>query len=167
MSPFIENIRKIITQYKQILKRHLPAKAFASKIKLLQIKRTQLKYATDVDLFNTVDRILYEIESMHANKNVASSEYSGLDEFRDHIKNIIVNYEIKDNKVINRCQHASRTLVESVQLLKRPMDGKTIEQLKSNIIHLKRHGHEEEFQKLNRALKKLKITEITEHHETS
>ncbi len=158
MSPFTDKVRKLITQYKQILKRHLPARSFSAKINALQIKRTQLKHASDVDLYHTIDRILYEIDSWHSNKDIVSSEYSGLDEFRDHIKNTIQNYALKDNKVINRCQHASRTLVESIQLLNMPQNEKTIEKLKANIAHLRQHGHEEELQKLSLALQKMKIT---------
>ncbi|MBX9587047.1 MAG: hypothetical protein K2X50_07285 [Gammaproteobacteria bacterium] len=167
MSPFADKVRKLIAQYKQILKRHLPARSFSAKINTLQIKRTQLKHASDIDLYYTIDRILYEIDSWHSNKDMASSEYSGLDEFRDHIKNTIQNYALKDNKVINRCQHASRTLVESIQLLNMPQNEKTIEKLKSNIAHLRQHGHEEELQQLSHALQKMKISNLHGNYNNS
>lgn len=165
MSPFADNIRKLITQYKQILKRHLPARAFSTKINALQIKRTQLKHASDVELFHTIDRIIYEIESWQANKNIASSEYSGLDEFRDHIKTFIRNYAVKDNRVINRCQHASRTLVECIQLLSMPQNKENLAQLKYNIAHLRQHGHDEELQKIRCALQKININAYYECYE--
>lgn len=163
MSPFADKIRKLITQYKQMLKRHLSARAFASKIKALHIKRTQLKNASDIELYHTIDRIIYDLESWHANKTDVSSEYSGLDEFRDHIKTIILNYTVKDKKIINRCQNASRTLVESIQLLNLPQTEKNREKLKSNIDHLKQHGHEEELEKLHHALQRINIMDKHEY----
>jgi hypothetical protein len=155
MSPFAGKIRQLVIQYKQILKRHLSASGYTSKVKMLHIKRRELKHATDVDLFHLIDRILYDIDRGLANQSMTPSEYSGLDEFREHIKGTLRNYTLKDNEVVNSTQHASRAIVESIQLLNMPYNEKNSQKLKTNIALLRQLGSEEELNTLSTALHKL------------
>ena len=86
MSPFATKFRQCVTHYKRILKRHLSATAYTLKVKTLHIKRTELKNISDADLFNIANRILRDIETWLAKQDISASEFSGLDEFHQHIK---------------------------------------------------------------------------------
>lgn len=154
MSPFATKIRQCVTQYKRILKRHLSATAYTLKVKTLQIKRTELKNTSDVELFHIANRILRDIETWLAKQDISASEFSGLDEFRQHIKEYLRNYYLEGNKVVNAHQQTSRLIVECIQLLDLPFSDRTNTQLIKNITLLKELGSEEALHKLGTALLK-------------
>lgn len=154
MSPFATKIRQCITQYKRILKRHLSATAYTLKVKTLHIKRKELKNTSDVELFHIANRVLRDIETWLAKQDISAIEFSGLDEFRQHIKNTLCNYSLEGDKVVNTNQQASRLIVESIQLLGLPFSDRINTKLIKNITLLKELGNEEALNKLGSALLK-------------
>jgi len=154
MSPFATKIRHYISQYKRILKRHLSPKAYTIKVKNLQIKRRELINTNDIDLFHIANRILLDVETWLTNSNFSASEYSGLDEFRQHFKNYLKNHSLEGTKVVNSNQEVSRLMVQSIQLLTMPHNDGTHSQLINNISLLKELGSEEALDELRSVLLK-------------
>ena len=153
MSPFAGKIRRLVLGYKQILKRHLSTNAYTLKVETLQIKSRELKQASDPELFQVAHGMLYDVESWLAKQSIAAAnEYSGLEEFLPHLKNTLRQYYLHGNSVINAEQHASRVIVESIQLLGKPCCETTTQQLKKNITLLRQLGRREELEKLHKAL---------------
>ncbi len=152
MSPFATKIRQLITHYKRILKRHLSAGHYSLKIDNLQIKRKNMKFLNDAALYQIAHRILTDTEHWLANQNITASEHSGLEEFRNHLKDFLKGFYLENQKVVNSNQKASRIIVESIQLLCSPLNEKTCNKLKTNIMLLKTLGGAEELNKLDTAL---------------
>lgn len=152
MSPFATKIRQLITNYKRILKRHLSPSHYSLKINNLQIKRKDMKFLNDVALYQTAHRVLTDTEHWLAIQNISPSEHSGLEEFRNHLKEFLKDLHLENDKVVNSNQQASRIIVESIQLLCTPLSDKAYNKLKTNIMLLKTLGCDEELNELNKAL---------------
>jgi hypothetical protein len=148
MSPFATKIRHYLSQYKRILKRHLSPKAYTIKVKNLHIKRRELTHTNDIDLFHIANRILLDVETWLNNPQFSASEYSGLDEFRQHFKNYLKNHSLEGTKVVNSNQQVSRLMVQCIQLLTMPHSDGTHSQLINNISLLKELGSEEALEEL-------------------
>lgn len=162
MSPFAVTIKQLVTHYKRVLKRHLSASNYSKKVEDLQIKRLTLKQASDIDLYHITSRVLYDTESWLASQHISANEHSGLNEFRDHLKEVMKNYYVENNQVMNSQQNASRVIVESIQLLNMPFNETISLQLKKNIRLLHKLKSKEALSALRSALHKLSTAKKTD-----
>lgn len=154
MSPFADKIRQFIYQYKQILKRYLSASAYDQKTQALQIKRKNLKGTTDVDLYEIAHRLVYDIEHYLATKHLPASEYSGVQSFQQHFKDFLQGYALKQDKVVNLLQSASKATINAIQLLSLPPNQHIAEKLQQNILTLRKFGNRDQIEMLKNALQK-------------
>jgi len=162
MSPFSTKIRHFVNEYKKVLRRHLAASTYTLKVKTLHIKRKELKYVSDVDLFHIANRILYDIETWLMKQNISACEYSGIEEFHRHLRDYLRDHHYDNDNILHCHQQASRAIVESIQLLCMPLNERTIALLKKNIVLMRKIGSSEHLDKLSAALYK-KNTEMNNH----
>src|SRR4051794_38688117 len=112
MSIFSEHILKLINDYKRLLRRYLSNSEREKTIISLGIKRKSLKYDNDVILYNKAHRVLSDIMYWSSKLNRVAGEYSGVDEFYQHLQNYLSNFRVEHNVVVHISQHASRALVQ-------------------------------------------------------
>ncbi len=116
MSVFIETMKQSISIYRQMLRKHLPQAERISKLNQLHLKNPQL-YENEIALYHTGYAIVTDIESNLYDNTAGYYSYSGVENFAQHLKAFLENYEIEHNRVIHRSQKASRALVQAIQLL--------------------------------------------------
>jgi hypothetical protein len=117
MSIFSEYILKLLNEYKRVLKRYVSPSQREKTIIELGLKRKMLKFDSDVILYNKANRVLHDIENWTKNSINTATEYSGIDEFYQHIKNYLSEYRIEGNQIIHTSQKVSRALVQAIQLI--------------------------------------------------
>lgn len=120
MSIFSEHILKSLNDYKRLLRRYLSNSERESAIINLGIKRKSLKSDSDVILYNKALRVLEDIEYWSAKLNRVATEYSGIDEFYNYLKNYLSQYQVENNTVVNVNHRASCALVQAIQLIGLP-----------------------------------------------
>jgi hypothetical protein len=118
MSVFSDTLRRILNNYKIILKKNLSSKKKTLKFSALGLKRQQLKQASDAVLYTTAQRVLEDIEqSIDASDKKGPSLYCGLHTFYKHLKNTLADYSMDQDVVVHANQQSSRTLVKAIQLI--------------------------------------------------
>lgn len=118
MSIFYNAIIKAVNDYKLLLRKNLPARASAAKIKELGIKRKQLKNINDIELFYISKQIIDDLEkNTLLDKGKCPNYYYGAAEFLQYIKKIFDDFRLENNQVIHVGQKASCALVSAIQLI--------------------------------------------------
>lgn len=120
MSVFSEHILKSLNDYKRLLRRYLSNSDRDKAIINLGIKRKSLKFDSDVILYNKAHRVLSDIEYWSAKMNRMATEYSGIDEFYQYLKNYLSQYRVENNAVVHINQRVSCALVEAIQIISLP-----------------------------------------------
>ncbi len=120
MSIFSEHILKSLNDYKRLLRRYLSNNERDKAIINLGIKRKSLKFDNDVILFNKAHRVLSDIEYWSAQLNRTATEYSGIDEFYQYLKNYLTQYRIENNAIVHVNQKVSCALVQAIQIISLP-----------------------------------------------
>lgn len=120
MLPFDKKILKLLNDYKLILRKHVARHEWAEKINALGLKRKQLRLDNEIALYHKAHRIVADILSWTDNANNTASWYSGIDEFCQHLKNILSEYHIDNDRILHASQYASRAMVEAIQIMKMP-----------------------------------------------
>ncbi len=121
MSVFAETMKKSISIYRQMLRKHLPQAERVTKLHQLNLKNPQL-YENDVALFHTGYALVNDIEKNLIGATHGYYSYSGVHNFAHYLKGFLNSYEIEDGSVIHRSQKASRALVEAIQMLTLPRE---------------------------------------------
>ena len=115
---FAKIILKLLSDYKSIIKKHHTHAEWIAKINKLGLKRKVLKNDNDAALYHKAHKVIEDISAyLNQNPQGISSWHSGLDEFCQHLKNIMSEYKLENNQVVHLSQHVSRTLVEALQLI--------------------------------------------------
>lgn len=117
MSIFSASIVKLVNDYKRLLRRYLPNSEREKAIINLGIKRKSLRFDNDVILYNKAHRILNDIEYWTEKTKRTAAEYSGVDEFYQHLKDCLSNYRVENSVVVHANQKASCALVQAIQLI--------------------------------------------------
>lgn len=144
-SIFIETVSKAISDYRQLLRRHLPQSDRMTKLMELNLK--QPDYESEVALYRTGQRIVHDIET---NLNAGPKSYytySGVGNFGRYLKDFLSNYIIETNHVVHRAQKASRALLDSIQLIGLPVDRLTpeiLDTINKNSMTIAHYGSEEQ-----------------------
>lgn len=120
MTFFSESMFKLLTEYKRVLKRYFKPEDRLIKIDDLELQRKLLKYADDIGLFHKAHRVLNDIEQWNNTTTNSPTEYSGIEEFYQHLKNQVNEYRLENGKLVNITQQASRAIVDAVQLMGLP-----------------------------------------------
>src|SRR3990167_11150167 len=126
MSIFSETMKKAISIYRQMLRKHLPQAERITKLYQLNLRNPQL-YENEIALFHTGRAIIADIEKHMVNATGGYYSYSGVKNFAHYLKNFLSNYDIEGQHVIHRSQKASRALLEAIQLLTLPREKLTPE----------------------------------------
>lgn len=121
MSLFSEFMKKAISIYRYMLRKHVPQAIRIAKLQQLNLKNPHL-YENEIALYHTGYAIISDIEkNLDPNLNGYYS-YCGISNFSDYLKNFLNSYIIEGNRVIHRSQKASRALVQAIQLLSLPKE---------------------------------------------
>lgn len=144
-SIFVETVSKAISDYRQLLRRHLSQSERMTKLMELNLK--QPDYDSEIALYRTAQRIVQDIETnLDANsKNYYT--YSGVGNFGRYLKDFISNYIIDGSQVVHRAQKASRALLDSIQLISLPTERLTpsiLEVINKNSMTIAHFGSEEQ-----------------------
>ncbi|EKD23311.1 MAG: hypothetical protein ACD_82C00139G0001 [uncultured bacterium] len=126
MTIFYYNILKAITCYKAILRKTLTPTKSEAKIYSLGIKRAQLKNVNDTALHKIGLKILKELQhtsTKHSSKKQSANFHIGLKTFSQHLQDLLNNYTIEENTVINIPQQAANSLVTVIQLINQAQQG--------------------------------------------
>lgn len=120
MSIFSETACRALSEYKGILRRHMPADERERRVERYGLKRRHLRHADDVALYRKVQTLLDELGEQVRNINSDPFWFSGLDEFYQHLRKTLSPYAINQDSVIHRPQFASRVWVNTIQLAATP-----------------------------------------------
>src|SRR5688572_20276177 len=105
-SIFVETISKAISDYRQLLRRHLPQSDRMVKLMALNLKEPD--YDDHIALYLTARQIVQDIEINLDSGPKNYYTYSGIDNFCRYLKKFLSNYIIEENQIIHRAQKASR-----------------------------------------------------------
>jgi hypothetical protein len=117
MSTFSSNVLKLLNSYKRLLRRYVSPAEREKTIVGLGIKRKSLKLDNEVILYNKVQRVIKDIEYWIKKLNCNAVEYSGINEFYNHIKAYFDQYRVEKDKVIHITQKVSCALVHAIQII--------------------------------------------------
>jgi hypothetical protein len=117
MSIFSERILKSLNDYKRLLRRYLTPSEREKAIINLGIKRKSLKFDSDVILYNKAQRVLNDIDYWSERLCRTATEYSGVNEFYNHLKEYLSHYQIENNAIIHITQRVSGSLIQAIQLI--------------------------------------------------
>ena len=144
-SVFIETISKAISDYRQLLRRHLRQSERMSKLAELNLKNPD--YEDEVSLYRTAQCIVHDIETNLDSGQKSYYTYSGVGNFGRYLKKYLSNYIIEGDNVIHRAQKASRALLDSIQLIGLPLSRLTpeiLETINKNSMAIAHYGSEEQ-----------------------
>jgi len=147
-------LRKLLTDYKRLLKRYMTPEERTLSITRLKLDRKLLKQDNEVALYQKAQAIIEHINKDKAFKNLGA-QHSGLELYREHLYAKITPYQIKGNTLINPARKASQAAVEAVQLIALPAEhldehiAKRLQRCITDILHL---GSKEHHQTLSKAL---------------
>lgn len=144
-SIFIETVSKAISDYRQLLRRHLSQSERMTKLMELNLK--QPDYKNEVALYRTAQRIVQDIEMNMDCDPKSYYTYSGVGNFGRYLKEFISNYIIEGQHVVHRAQKASRALLDSIQLIGLPAERLTsdvLDSINKNSMTIAHFGSEEQ-----------------------
>src|SRR3989344_7257043 len=119
MSIFSQTMKKSISIYRVMLRKHLSQVERVNKLQQLNLKNSQL-YENDIALYHTGYAIVNDIEKNLDPLAHGYYAYSGVASFAGYLKTFLQNYTIEGTQVIHCSQKASRALVQAIQLLTLP-----------------------------------------------
>jgi len=122
MHIFSGTLISLITEYKRLLRRYLPPEQRLQIIAELGIRRKYLHVASDLDLYHKAHYVLKHAKTLSQQHVNRSNEHSGIDQFQQHLETLLADYHIQHGRVIHIKRHASRALLEVVQLMAMPED---------------------------------------------
>jgi hypothetical protein len=139
MTVFYYIILKAINGYKTMLKKNLSAAKYTDKVKQLGIKRTQIKKANEVKLYNIGLKIIAELEQHAAGSKRKKSVnfYCGEEDFLQYLRKLLNEYTIEEDKVVNAAQKSSCALVSAIQLINSSKE-KLTDEVAQQIYHYSR-----------------------------
>ncbi len=120
MSLFNDSIRQLLNHYKAIIKKSSTRLSAKDQIMQLGLKRKHLRAASDVELYQKAQKVIEVIDHQLQNSNNVPSWHSGLDEFHQHMTDMLECYMVKGRQVIHQNQKVSSVLIEAVQLVGLP-----------------------------------------------
>ena len=121
MSIFAETMTKAIVEYRSLLRRYLKQSDRMAKLRKLKLRDLD-SYETDLSLYEIGKAIIADMEENMVKKSNGYYSYSGIQQFCEHLKSYLENYEVENNQVVHRAQKASRALLAAIQLTTLPRE---------------------------------------------
>jgi len=129
----------------------------------LGLKRKILKADDEVGVYLKAQNVVAALSLWTRNEASIGHWYSGIDEFCQHLKSILEDYQIENNQVVHTSQKASRAMVEAIQLMNLPNS-----RLNPTIAHkldlcgqiIAEHGTREQQEMFSKALKNYQHSDI-------
>jgi hypothetical protein len=117
MNTFKEVITKLLWDYKNVLRKYLEPVERNSKLQALGLHGRDLVESDEITLYHKAFSVIQDIESWIEKNLDTASWYSGIEEFLNHAKRIVSNYQIEGHKVVHTTQTASRAMIHAIQLI--------------------------------------------------
>lgn len=115
MTIFSETMTKAIKDYRFLLRRYLGQVDRMTKLQKLKLRDRSI-YKNDLALYNIGLAIIVDIEDNMLTSNQSYYSYSGIDQFREYLKEYLSNYYVENDQVVHRARKASRALLVAIQL---------------------------------------------------
>jgi len=166
MSIFSEHVLKLLNDYKRLLRRYVTNTEREKTIINLGIKRKSLKFDNDVILYNKAHRVLQDIDYWREKLNRTATEYSGIDEFYEHLKNYLSQYRVEGNAIIHMTQKVSCALVQAIQIISLPaskLSDSSVLKLDDCIQTISKFGNKDQRIMLANALNKQRAQSLNTH----
>ncbi len=149
MTDFRSVILKLIGDYKNIIKKELTTANFSAFLKHMKLKRSYLRDMSDVELYRVSLNIVSDLKGRYDKpkfKATSVNHYSGVSGFIKYLENVLEQYCIDGNKVVNLGHRVSVVLLNAIQMInnQKENDIVKIEQLRdyANIISI--YGNDEQ-----------------------
>lgn len=112
-----------------MLRKNLTASESSARIRKLSIKRTYVKNADEVKLYELGTKIVNELEKevLSIKRERSVNFYYGAEEFLQYLKKILSEYSVEDDKIVNTAQKSSGALVSAIQLIEKAKEQLTDE----------------------------------------
>lgn len=117
MSLFRDQVRKLLSEYKVLMKKYLPSDKRALHFRLLGVDRYNLKYVNEPGLYQAAEKVLADLNERIVDVEQNGTWFSGLDEFRQCLANLMEQYYLDDNQVVHGAQRASQAMIRAIQLM--------------------------------------------------
>lgn len=155
MITFSEKMTKLLCEYKNLLKKHLPHEQRIIKLSELGLKRKKMRFNSDIDLYQKTLSVMNDIGKW-IESNSQSSWYSGIEEFHHHLKKEIQHYRVEGDKIVHATQTASKVMVTAFQFAAFPDNQLTThisKQLEEYSVIIVKYGTDEQKNIFANALK--------------
>lgn len=121
MKTFYQDISTLMWDYKnKILRKHLNSDERAAKLNELGLHGKELEQNDEVTLYHKMQHVINDVETWVSRNIQPAAWYSGIEEFLQHSKKTIGNYQIEDDKVKNTAQMAAHAMINAIQLMSLP-----------------------------------------------
>lgn len=117
MNTFKEVVTKLLWDYKNVLRKYLKPTERTIKLESLGLHGKDLVESDEITLYNKTLSVIQDIESWIERNLDTASWYSGIEEFLNHAKRVISNYQIDGHKVVHTTQTASRAMIHAIQFI--------------------------------------------------
>jgi hypothetical protein len=157
MKTFHQDISSLMWDYKnKILRKHLNSDERAAKLNELGLHGEVLEQSDEVTLYHKMQHVISDVENWIARNIQPAAWYSGMEEFLQHSKKTISNYQIEDDKVMNTMQTAAHAMINAIQLMSLPeekLSASTRAKIESYALIIVKYGSGEQQQIFINALK--------------
>lgn len=121
MSDFKATIAKAINDYRALLRKHLPQDERVNRLNKLELRHRQ-GYGDDVNHYRLAQNVIRDIEENMLDIGSGNSyyAYSGVETFKKYLKEYVNMHAVIDGRVVNKTQHASRAMLQAIQLITLP-----------------------------------------------
>ncbi len=157
MKTFHQDISTLMWDYKnKILRKHLNSDERAAKLHELGLHGEVLEKSDEVTLYHKMQHVISDVENWIADNIQPAAWYSGMEEFLQHSKKTIGNYQIEDDKVMNTAQTAAHALINAIQLMSLPeekLSASINAKIQNYALTIIKYGSEEQQQIFVNALK--------------
>ena len=155
MAGFRERIRTLLSEYKMLVKKYLARNDRVRYFKQLGVDRNSLKYNSEVALYRAAEQVIKDLEGRVIRSEHTASWYSGLDEFKQHLSDLLSHYRVEGKLVIHMSQTASVAIVKAIQIMSLPnekLNAQTVEHLQRLTNQVLCYGNKDQQKQLMKAL---------------
>lgn len=116
MAVFLSQGTKAFNQYKKILRKNLNQPERMCKLRQLGLRNKAL-YEDETALYQALCRIVADIKQEVKVHGQSYYSYSGMLAFSEYLQSFLENFSQEGDRVVHRMQHASKAMVNAIQML--------------------------------------------------
>ncbi len=120
MTDFTQTMREIFGEYRTLLKRYHTREERAEKI--LTLRLNSRMSSNELSMYETADAIVADIDEKIKGMPRGYYSYSGLENFREYLANILGQYTVEGSRVLHRTQKASCSMIKAFQYIAMPSE---------------------------------------------